>query len=214
MREFKAYLFDADGTLMDTKELIYQSFAYTADQMGEKLGDKEYVVGTIGLPFATQIRMLIGDGRDDEFYTRAMSVYSEHMFSCYKDYITLFPGVREGLETLVEHGKLLALVTSRRREGLDRFMRFLDLDKFFAVVVTPEMTTAHKPSPEPAELALELLGAEAEESVFIGDADFDMVCGHDAGTATAFVSWGGNPLTSLSVKPDFIADKFADLLPE
>ncbi len=214
MKEYDAYLFDADGTLMDSRELIYRSFADMAERLGAKAPERSLVYSTIGLPMPAQIRVLLGDGRDDAFYDQAALFYGEGMMRWYRDHLRLFPGVKEGLAALQSAGKRLACVTSRRLFSLEAFFNYLDLDRYFDLVVTPENTSGHKPGPEPALFAAERLGIRPERCVFIGDATFDIQCGHAAGMDTVLVEWGGLDPTGWEVQPDYIVGRFAELLPE
>ncbi|MCD8139277.1 MAG: HAD family hydrolase [Planctomycetaceae bacterium] len=160
------------------------------------------------------MRLVIGEGRDDSYYSRAIEVYSAHMLANYHNHLTAFPGVREGLATLKGMGKKLAVVTSRRRPGLERFLAHLDLAGCFDLLVTPESTERHKPDPVPALFAAKGLGVRPERCVFIGDATFDIECGHAAGMDTVLVSWGGMDPSAWPVQPDLTVHTFAELLPE
>lgn len=212
MKHYDAYLFDVDGTLIDTKPMIVASYLHLGEVVGVDV-DRRLVLDTIGLPLRVQAEIVLGKGREAAYYDEAAVIYSRYMDRVYKDYIQLFPGAAECLAALRDLGKRLAIVTSRRRRSLDSFLDYLDVSGFFEVVVTPDDIPAHKPDPAPARLALERLGVEAAKSVFIGDAGFDVQCGNGAGTDTAFVAWGGNPVDGLPLRPDFVAETFADLLP-
>lgn len=213
MKEYDAYLFDADGTLIDTKELIYQSFLRMGEAVNVSMPPKEKLVSTIGLPVWTQTVMFLGEGREDAYYHEAIGAYSDFMRSAFPDYLALFPGVREGLARLADAGKRLAIVTSRRRDSMDPFIDYLDLGKYFSAIVCTDDTERHKPDPQPALFALERLGARAEQSVFVGDASFDMGCGKGAGMDVALIDWDGVAYSAWEVQPDYIATRFEQLLP-
>lgn len=215
MKEYNAYLFDVDGTILDTRELIYRCIVHMGGVMGVTLPDRAAIEATTGLPVGKQLRQIIGgEPREDAFYERAVKAYGEYMMAHYMDHLRVFPGVAEGLAELSRLGKKLAIVTSRRRHSLDLFLGAMGILEFFPVRVTPENTEKHKPDPEPARFALRLLGARAEEAVFVGDAEFDIRSGKGAGTATAYVEWGGMDYKKWPVQPDFVAGSFQELLPE
>ena len=213
MKEYDAYLFDADGTILDTRELIYRSFAHMGRVMGAAMPDRDFVESTVGLILSTQLRMILGPGHDEDYYARATEEYRGYMNDNFRAHLATFPGAAEVLAELHGRGKKLAVVTSRRMTTLGVFLDFLDLRRYFTVLVTPESTQAHKPDPEPALLALRELGAVPERSVFVGDAIFDIKCGAAAGMDTAFVEWGGMDPSDWEVRPSFIAKVFSDLLP-
>ncbi len=214
MKEFDAYLFDADGTLMDTRELIYRSFVHMAQVVHIELPPRPAVEATIGLPVERQVKIFLGENRAPEEYDKAAAAYRDSVFTIYPDFLRLFPGTQEMLAALHKRGKKMAIVTSRRRNGLELFFKQLGIWQYFPVTVTPEDTEKHKPDPEPALLACEKLGVRPEQAVFIGDAEFDIACGKAAGMATALVEWGGMEHRGWQAQPDCIAHSMSDLLPE
>lgn len=214
MKSYAAYLFDADGTIIDTREMIYQSFVRMGEAMKMEMPPRDFIEATIGLPVTVQVPLILGEGKGEEYYARARNAYSDHMMANYRKLLGTFPGVREGLAKLAENGKKLAVVTSRRRQSLDIFLDALDLNRYFSLKVTPEDTVRSKPDPEPALLAMRLLGSYPEETVFIGDAEFDIRCGRAAGIDAVLVAWGGMDPSGWPIRPDFTARHFSDLLPE
>ncbi len=214
MKEYDAYLFDADGTIIDTRELIYRSFMHMGRAMGVVMPPRDYIESTTGLPVVVQLPMLLGEGHDGAYYDEAGRHYSDYMMEVYRDYLRSFPDTAEVLAELKSRGKKLAVVTSRRRPSLELFLDVLELKSFFDLLVTPEDTSKSKPDPEPAFFALSRLNAEPGRTVFIGDAEFDMRCGKAAGTDAVYVEWGGMDYAAWPVRPDYVAGKFTDLLPD
>ncbi|MFP4416557.1 MAG: HAD family hydrolase, partial [Chitinispirillaceae bacterium] len=206
------YLFDADGTLIDTTELIYRCFVNTCRAYGDLRIDRETIVSHIGLPLRKQLEIYLG-ALTDNVAEEIRAFHMNYQLSIYDQYLALFPGVQQGLEMLRHKGKKLAIVTSRMLETLEHYTRHLKIYDYFDAIVTPESTTLHKPAPEPAYKALELLGARSKsEALFIGDAIYDIKCGHDAGLDTAFVSWSHNDPVTFSVSPTYIVKEFSELL--
>lgn len=212
MKEYDAYLFDVDGTLINTKDLIMRSFLHMGRIM-EVDFPPELARGSIGLPVMTQMRLLLGEGHEEAYYMRARDVYNEYLISNAED-VVAFPGAVKVIGELHRHGKKLAVVTSRRQGSTHALLKQVGLEQFFTEFVTPERTERHKPEAEPALFAMEKLGAKPETTLFVGDATFDIQCGHAAGTDTAFVTWGGMDPSTWEVRPDWTAEKFEDLLPE
>lgn len=213
MKEYTAYLFDADGTLLDTKGAILSAYCEMGRVLGERMPDEGVIAGTIGLPLYKQLRVFFGEDRDEGFYDKAGRVYGDVLMSNYSETLRLFPGVAEGLAALRERGKRLAVVTSRRLLSLEMFLETTGIDGYFDLLVTPESTRSHKPDPEPALFAAEGLGVGVGESVFVGDAVFDIMCGKGAGMDAVLVSWGGNDSAGWEVQPDLVVGEFGELLP-
>lgn len=209
MREYDAYLFDADGTILDTRRMIDAAYMHMAQVLGVTV-NRERVQATIGLPVLAQLRELLGHDREDSFYEAGRILYTGHQLTNYRTRLALFPGVAEGLRDLKARGKKLAVVTSRRMESLGPFLNAVGIDGYFDALVTPESTARHKPEPEPALCAMEKLGVGPEQSVFIGDATFDIECGHAAGMDTVLVGWG-MPCDGWAVQPEYVIREFGEL---
>lgn len=214
MKEYASYLFDADGTLIDTRELIYRSFLHMTRTLNLPEPDRVVVDSLIGLPMRPQLERFVGPRKTDEEYAEAYSFYNDFHMKEFHRYLGIFPGIKEGLETLRNLDKKLAVVSSRSGRTLKAFLEVLEIAEYFSVVVSSNDTEKHKPHPEPALRGLELLDADASTSVFIGDAEFDMSCGKAAGMDVAYVAWGGMDYADWPVKPDFVATTFTDLLPD
>lgn len=214
MKEYAGYLFDADGTLLDTKGSILAAFGEMGRRMGGEMPSEEVIAGSIGLPLYKQLRLFYGEDRGDGFYESAGRIYGDALMSNYEETLRLFPGVLTGLRELSERGKKLAVVTSRRILSLEMFLEKMGIAQYFDLLVTPESTERHKPDREPALYAAQGLGLGASDCVFVGDAVFDIMCGKAAGMDAVLVSWGGNNPEGWEVQPDLVVDTFEELLPD
>ena len=210
MKDYSFYLFDADGTLFDTAELIYQCFVYSCRKFGNKHITREEVFCCIGLTLRSQFEEYLGplsQERFDEIQTEHMN----YQLSIYKKYLRAFPGVAESLETLKSKEKKLAVVSSRKIRTLTIYLKETGMYDYFDALVTPNDTQKHKPDPEPALKAISILGAEKNKTLFIGDSVFDIECGRSAGVDTAFVNWSHSNGGLLKVKPTFYIDDMREL---
>ena len=210
MKDYTYYLFDADGTLFDTTELICQCFIYSLDRFGNMKKSKEEIIKSIGMTLRSQFEQHLGP-LSEEQYDEIQKEHMRFQLSIYKDYLKAFPGVKQGLETLKKQNKRLAIVTSRKINSLTLFLKETEIFDCFEAMVTPDHTEKHKPEPEPALKAISLLGAQKEESVFIGDSLFDIQCGTNAGIDTAFVTYSKTKGDQLAVKPTYLIKSLEDL---
>ncbi len=210
MREYDCYLFDVDGTLIDTTELIYRCFVHTCSVFGQGPVSPETVQKHIGLTLRTQLAVYLGP-QSPEKMEEIVAEHMRYQLSIYRDYLRLFPGVKEGLAELKGRGKRMAIVSSRFRSSLDLYLSELGVFDFFDVLVTPESTQKHKPDPEPALRALDLLQCPADRALFVGDAEFDILCGARAGMDTAFVLWSRNDPTTLPISPTYLISEMVQL---
>lgn len=210
MKQYKTYLFDVDGTLLDTTELIFQSFLNSCRVYGNYDITREEVYKHIGIPLRAQLELYLGKKTDDE-YEELFDTHRNYQKSIFKKTLKAYSGVQAGLKELNNKGVQMGIVSSRTRDSLDRYMKHVEIFDLFTVISTPERTENHKPHPEPVLWALEQFNAKAEETLFIGDATFDIESGNSAGVDTAFVSWGHNSIDDIKAKPDYILNQFNEL---
>jgi pyrophosphatase PpaX len=209
-KKYSAFLFDADGTLIDTTELIYQCFVHTLELFsGPKLA-RELIVSHIGLPLYAQLGKYFGEMEKDRADEIA-AAHMEYQLSIADRYLRAFPGAAEVLSKLASQGMKLAVVTSRRMNTTKPYLEKTGLAQYFRVIVTPECTQNHKPHPEPALKAIELLKCDASEALMIGDSSYDIECGAGAKIDTAFVGWSQAGVESLKVRPTMIVNNFSEL---
>jgi pyrophosphatase PpaX len=180
------WLFDFDGTLVDSEELILDSFRYaTATVLGTVPPDDVLRSG-IGRTLVHQAQELAGDRADELF-----EVYVEHNRMRHPELLRAFPGVTEMLERLRAAGARLGVVTAKIRPTLELGFEHAPLDpSLFDVIVAKEDTELHKPDPEPILLALRLLGGEPADTVYVGDSPYDIQAAHAAGVTAAAAAWG------------------------
>jgi pyrophosphatase PpaX len=210
MKSYDHYLFDADGTLFETTELIYRCFVYSLNKYAGLKIPRDDIVASIGLTLRKQFEHHIGPLSDDQF-DRMQADHMQYQMGIYRDFLAPCPGVPEAIERLHAAGKGLAIVTSRKITSLTCFLRETGVYDYFSVIVTPDETDNHKPHPEPVLKALELLNAPPNNSLFIGDSPFDIESGNRAGIDTALVSWSHNKAENMAVKPTCIIDSMLAL---
>jgi len=208
--EFSWYLFDADGTLFDTTDMIVECFQHTAGVYELPVPDRNAIIRHIGMTLRRQMEQYFGT-MDDERFDRFRLTHMEYQLQIYKDHLQLCTGVAEALKLLNEREKGCAVVTSRMTETLTLYLRETGIYDYFKVLITPEATTKHKPDPEPAFAAMAQMEASAAETLFIGDATFDVECGSRAGCATAFVAWSHTGRDELTRKPDYFLNDMRDI---
>ena len=183
---YPTVLFDLDGTLIDSGAMILASFRHaTQTVLAREIPDDELVAAVGGATIHEQMRSFDPD-RVDEL----VEVYRAHNIPLH-DELEAFEGVGDLLETLAAQGRKLAIVTAKRRTGVDLAFDALGIGHYFDAVVTAEDTKRHKPDPEPVLLALARLRSDPAEAAFVGDSPFDVGAGKAAGLFSIAVSWGG-----------------------
>ena len=208
---FSTFLFDLDGTLIDSIDLILRSYRHTmqihrADAPPPP--DDVWMKG-LGTPLWVQFR----HWTDDETEIAAMvATYRAYNLKHHDSLVKPYEGVVEEVVKLKQSGKRLGLVTSKLKDGAMKGLRLAGLDHAFEIVIGAGEVTNPKPHPEPVLKALDLLDAAPERTVFIGDSRHDLECGRAAGVKTAAVLWGPfNRAHLADLDPDFWLEKPAQL---
>lgn len=205
----KAILFDLDGTLLDTNELILASFKEAFSKcLNLNLEDSE-VVKHFGKP----LQYSFSTYGNKEKVQEMINTYREYNDRNHDTKCMPFEGVHDVLQQLKNKGIKIAIVTSKRKIMSERGMKISGIYDYFDVIITPECTENHKPDKEPALKACELLDISPSNSIFVGDSTFDILCGKNAGCYTCAVKYTALPLDELEkVQPDFYISKFDELL--
>lgn len=204
----KAVLFDLDGTLLDTNELIYSSFNHAFKTILNLELPREEITKLFGKPLYSSL-VKYDENRVEELIT-TYRTYNEER---HDNMCRPFKGVGELLEQLREKGIKIGIVTSKRRILAERGLVIGDLLKYIDVFITPESTDKHKPNGEPALKACEILGIEPSESLMVGDSHFDILCGKNAGTKTCGVRYTALPIRELEDRePDYFIEEALDIL--
>jgi pyrophosphatase PpaX len=173
-------LFDLDGTILDTTDLIVESFIYTfAEGLGQTVTRAE-VMPYFGRSLDEQFYVMRPDLSAAEV-SRLVGLYRRHNHAHHDGMVTVMPGAAAVLQTLAAEHVPMGIVTSKRldmtRQGLDLY----HLWPLFACVVHHDSTVQHKPAPDPVLRALEEMGASAPHSWYIGDSPYDMQSAKAAG---------------------------------
>jgi len=195
------FLFDLDGTLIDSIELILRSYRHTMrTHRGVEPPDAVWMEG-LGTPLWVQFR----HWTEDEAEIRSMvETYREYNLSHHDELVRPYDGVVAQVRALHGGGKTLGLVTSKMRGGALKGLRLAEIEDAFDVVIGSDDVTHPKPHPEPVLTALQRLARPAAETVFIGDSRHDLECGRAAGVKTAAVLWGPFDRGHLAdLEPDY-----------
>ena len=205
------FLFDLDGTLIDSIELILRSYRHTMQlhRGNQPLPPDDMWLKGLGTPLSVQFRHVT----EDEVEIDAMiATYRTYNLTHHDALAKPYEGISVEVLRLKARGKRLGLVTSKLRDGALRGIKVCGLDQAFDVVLGCDNVTHPKPHPEPVLKAMDLLGARGAETVFIGDSRFDIECGRAAGVTTAAVLWGPFDRAHLEdLQPDYWLEKPADL---
>ncbi len=201
-------LFDLDGTVLDTNNLIVQSFQHTYKTVSGIEKDRDYIVKSFGEPLAVTME------REFEIPTdEAIRIYREFQYDSFENLIDVFPGMDQVTIRLFNKGYKLGVVTSRLRNTTVRGLKKYNILNYFDCIITADDTKKHKPHPEPINMALEKLQSKPEQTLMIGDSLFDIKCAHNAGVKSAIVTWSELSEEEYMIEnPDYIIEKAEDII--
>ena len=201
-------LFDLDGTLIDSNELIIASFQKVlAEFMPNRSFSRQEIIAMIGPPLWETFAGLTDDPvTNEKMISRYRKTYCELEFA----YIDIYPHVIDTLIEFKNKGFNLAIVTTKFKiSALPSIIHF-GIDHLISTIISLDDVDNHKPHPEPIQKALAaFLGCE--EAMMVGDSPSDIMAGKNAGILTCGVSWTLKPKELSHAKPDYMIDDFRDL---
>lgn len=205
----RTILFDLDGTIIDSIQLIIDSYHHTLQVHGHPpRTDRDWLAG-IGTPLRVQFR----EWSDDPVTLEAMiATYREFNLSHHDARVRPYPGVVEAIRSIRSRGHRTGLVTSKNRHGALRGLGLCHPESLMDVLVCADDVENPKPHPEPVEKAVALLGADRATTIYVGDSVHDMRSGRAAGVRTAAVLWGPFTREELEpTRPDYWLETPSDL---
>jgi pyrophosphatase PpaX len=198
----KAVFFDVDGTLLDTTTFIIDAYKYTLQQIGADVPNiDELMKRLFGIPLKKCYEILV-PGHDPDILCK---IHDEWQ---YKNLhlVTPFVTVAATIEYLQNKNIKMAAVTNRLRESAKTIMENDGITQMEAIIGFEDVVNP-KPDPEGILKAVQLLGVTPEESIMVGDSEFDIVAGQKAGMRTVGIRSGLHPEAMEAAKPDYIFDE-------
>lgn len=212
---FRHVIFDLDGTILDTLEDLAQACnhtcalhgwpEFTTDQYRYKVGN-----GMLKLVERFMPAEYAGDARMFELaLAEFRAYYAEHK----EDHTAPYPGIIPMLDALRSEGVSLAVLTNKdHAAAVPLVERFFGSNRF-ALVQGRVDRFAPKPDPAITRFVLDQLQADPASTLYVGDSNVDILCGHNAGLRAAGVSWGFRGRAELaSAGADYIVDTPAELV--
>jgi len=208
-KEIRGIIFDLDGTLIDSYQAIYLGFHHAYTQLGLAPLSYEEVRKVVGLGLNHTFRELLGEAR----VSQAITLFRQKYEEIFRTHTHLLPGVREVLESL--HGRAIQLAVATNKLG--RFARAIfeqfAMENLFAVILGDGDVSQTKPHPEMLCRAMEKMGTEKDQTLFVGDSVIDIQTGRNAGVQVLAVPTGNTEREDLiKARPTVLLERFSDLL--
>lgn len=203
---FSAILFDLDGTLVNTNDLIIDSFRYTFEVLRKPVPTKNEIINCFGEPLHETMKKFFDD------VDEAVKIYREFNLKYHDEKISPYENVEKVLKTLKNEGYKLAVVTSKNRSTSIRGLKFFNLLNYFDVLITSDEVENHKPHSEPVLKACGILNVDPSNAIMVGDSIYDIISGRNAGSKTCGVNYSFMREKLLEMKADYYIDNLIEIL--
>lgn len=181
----RTMLFDLDGTIMDTNELIIRSFLESLAGVVPADFSREHIIPNMGLTLSDQIKIFSGL----EEVAHLEAAYRKVNLRLHDEFVKSFPYVNEVVKNLHEQGIRIGVVTTKMRLTTERGLKFVGLYDYIDAIVTIDDVINPKPHPEPVLMAMEQLGADPTSTIMVGDSVVDIESAEAAGAVSVGVAW-------------------------
>jgi pyrophosphatase PpaX len=201
MKNLKCIVFDMDGTLTQTNQLIYDSFNYIAQKYAGITYTIPEIHAMFGPPEEEALLVIVRPDQMDEVMKDYLEFYRAH----HSQSARLYPGIDEILCYIKEQGKSLALFTGKGTHTARITLQEFHIDKYFDFVVTGNDVVNRKPSSEGLLKIMEHFALQPNEVLMVGDAVSDVKAAHEAGVKIAAVVWDSYAKDMvMQMKSDFV----------
>jgi HAD superfamily hydrolase (TIGR01549 family) len=203
-------LFDLDGTLIQSTEVIMETFKVTFDKYFKDVKlDDETLTSFLGSTLFKTFELYMDETHD---INDIVSFYRETSEEMMKSHIKAYPNARESLEAILESNVQVGIVTSKMREVAREHLALAGLDGLVTHIVGYEDVKLHKPDKEPLMKALEVFGVDVSNAIYIGDHENDILAAKHAGMMSCAVTYSHRLKQMLACQPDYVIDDLLHVL--
>ena len=208
MGKIDAVIFDADGTLLDTREFIFQALERTLGAHGHVVPSRDVFTSYMGAHLVDMYAALAPDGDVAKLVAHHRELHDGELLYL----VAAYEGLHELLKHIRRAGMKLGVCTNRGR-GAEGLLKQIGIFDDFDTVVTADDVKKHKPDPEGLLQALDNIGCAADRAVMVGDTTADIGAGKNAGVAlTIGVTHGfANEEILREAGADYIAHHLSEI---
>lgn len=209
MGKINTILFDLDGTLVDSNEIIIQSFKETFKYYQPNIEyTREQIIEMIGPPLKETFKIVSEETKViNEMIAYYRTFYQKHEF----EYIKLYDNVIETLEKLSKLDFNLGIVTTKFEESAMPSIKFFSIDRYIKNYSFLGSVPEHKPSPEPIFYVLKQFH-KVDQALMVGDNPSDIFAGKNAGILTCGIEWTLVKDKLIATNPDFWIKDYKEIL--
>lgn len=185
----KAIVFDLDGTLLNTLEDLAAAVNWALHQNGMPERQLEEVRQFVGNGVRRLMERAVPEDTPQPLLEKTFADFKSYYVRHCQERTCLYDGIVQLLRDLKQRGMRLAIVSNKLQAGVDElYQQYFRHDVEVAIGERPGV--ARKPAPDMVNLALQELGVTAEEAVYVGDSDVDLLTAKNSGLPCISVLWG------------------------
>ena len=189
MKEFNTYIFDLDGTLLDTLQDLTDSTNYALRQSGMPEHSIDDIRRFVGNGVKKLMELAIPDGLDNPKFEETYELFRQHYLTNSLHTTQPYPGIMEMLETLNSHGKKLAIVSNKFYTATEELCHHF-FGNYIHVAIGEREDIRRKPAPDTVLEAMRQLNVDVNTTVYVGDSDVDLATARNSGLPCISVLWG------------------------
>lgn len=205
--KYEAVVFDMDGTILNTLEDLCDSVNFALRENNQKERTLEEVRFFVGNGLRRLVELAVEPGTDDEGINRILDDLKKFYAVHNADKTRAYDGIRDTILELRRRGCRTAVVSNKIDEGVQALCKKY-FDGLFDVGIGEKPGVAKKPAPDTVNKALEILGVDRKNAVYVGDSDVDFMTAKNSEMDFIGVSWGFRGRKFLQ---DLGAEKIVDV---
>ena len=205
----RAFLFDLDGTLIDSKLDLVDSVNFMLQEMQRDVLPLATIASYIGHGAPKLVADVLGPDAAEADRKRGLEIFLAHYSKHNLDATRAYPGVVEGLEALQD--RPMAVLTNKPKKMSVEILEALGLLKYFHAVYGGDSFEKKKPDPAGAQAILKNLGAQPREAAMVGDSDVDIKTARNAGMLAVAVNYGFGQHDRQAQPADLYVDSLLEI---
>ena len=185
----KAVIWDLDGTLLNTLDDLAASVNAALAMNGMPLRSTEEVRAFVGNGIRNLMMRAVPDGEANPAFDKALEDFTRHYGAHSRDRTRPYDGILETLDRLSAEGVKHAIVSNKIDFAVKALSRAYFGERMCAAI-GDDPSRARKPAPDSVLAAMREMGVTAQETVYVGDSDVDVLTARNAGVPCVAVLWG------------------------